>query len=141
MDVPKVMAGLKDLAGDLGLPFATRTHTYNSRRAQELGKWAEQQGQGDAFRDAVYNAYFAEGKNIANFDELTAICESLDLPQLDALRVLEEGHFAKAVDVDWKRARTIGVSSVPTHVYENRGLVGFQEYSVFQQLIRGRSLL
>ncbi|MDX2481310.1 MAG: DsbA family oxidoreductase, partial [Desulfuromusa sp.] len=59
MDVPKVMADLKKKAEGLGLPFQTRTHTYNSRHAQELGKWAEQQGQGDAFRDAVYYAYFA----------------------------------------------------------------------------------
>jgi len=141
MDVPKVMAGLKDLACSLDLPFATRTHTFNSRHAQELGKWAEQQGQGAAFRDAVYYAYFAEGRNIAKPDELTTICASLGLSASDALQVLEEGHFSKAVDADWKRARTIGVSSVPTHVYENRALVGFQEYSAFQQLIRSGSLV
>ncbi len=140
MDVPKVMADLKKLAEGLGLPFQTRTHTYNSRHAQELGKWVEQQGQGDAFRDAVYYAYFAEGRNIAKPGELTAICASLGLSAPDALQVLEEGRLAKAVDGDWERARTIGVSSVPTHVYEHRALVGFQEYSAFQQLIRGRSL-
>ena len=137
MDVPKVMADLKDLAGSLGLPFATRTYTYNSRRAQELGKWAEQQGKGDVFRAAVYTAYFAEGRNIAKPDELTAICETLDLSVPDAVQVLESGRFSASVDADWHRARSIGVSSVPTHAYKNRMLVGFQEYTAFQQMIRG----
>ena len=135
MDVPQIMAGLKDLAGTLGLAFATRTHTYNSRRAQELGKWAELQGQGDAFRAAIYAAYFAKGRNIADFDELTAICDTLDLSAQEARYILEEGLFSAAVDNDWNRARTIEVSSVPTHFYKNRRLVGFQDYSAFQQLV------
>ena len=136
MDVPKVMARLKDLAGTLGLPFATRTHTYNSRRAQELGKWAEIQGRGDAFRKAVFRSYFAEGRNIASLDELTTICRALDLSVSDALQVLDGSDFAAAVDSDWERARNIGVTSVPTHIYENRILVGFQDYSAFQQLVK-----
>ena len=137
MDVPKVMADLKNLAGSLGLPFATRTHTFNSHHAQELGKWAEQQGRGDAFREAIYCAYFAEGRNIAKPGELIAICETLDLSVPDAAQVLEDGRFSASVDADWHRARSIGVSSVPSHVYKNRMLVGFQEYSAFQQLIGG----
>lgn len=137
MDVPKVMADLKNLAASLGLPFATRTHTYNSRHAQELGKWAEQQGKGDAFRAAVYSAYFAEGRNIAKPDELIAICERLALSVPDAVQVLESGRFSTSVDADWERARSVGISSVPTHAYKNCVLVGFQEYPAFQQLIRG----
>ncbi len=135
MDVPKAMAELKELAGCLGLPFATRTHTYNSRRAQELGKWAEQQGQGDIFRKAVYAAYFAEGRNISKIEELIKICESLHLSTAEALQILDEGVFSAEVDSDWERARAIGIRSVPTHSFGGRTLVGFQDYSMFQQLI------
>jgi len=136
MDVPQAMARLKDVAETLGLPFAMRTHTYNSRRAQELGKWAETQGRGDVFRKAVYNAYFAAGRNISKFDELMAICESLGLSATDAMQVLTERRFSNAVDSDWQRSRTMGVTSVPTHIHQNRILVGFQEYAAFQRLIR-----
>ena len=140
VNVPKVMADLKKMAEGLGLPFVQRTHTYNSRHAQELGKWAEQLGQGGAFRDAIYRAYFGEGRNIAKVSELIAICESLDLSSVDAVQVLDEGRFSAEVDADWDRARTVGISSVPSHVYENRVLVGFQEYPAFQQLIKGSLL-
>ena len=137
IDVPSVLARLKQVADSLELPFGARSHTYNSRRAQELGKWAEQQGRGDAFRAAVYRAYFVDGRNIAQPAELTAIVAALGLPVEEAQQVLDEQMFASAVDADWQRSRELGVSSVPTHSYENRILVGFQEYAAFRQLISG----
>ena len=137
IDVPSVLARLKQVADSLELPFCTRTHTYNSRRAQELGKWAEQQGRGDAFRAAIYQAYFAEGRNIAKTTELATIVAALELSVTEAQQVLNEQTFASAVDADWQRSRNLRVSSVPTHHYESRTLVGFQEYAAFRRLISG----
>ncbi|NIP49262.1 MAG: dithiol-disulfide isomerase, partial [Gammaproteobacteria bacterium] len=51
--------------------------TYNSRLAQELGKWAEQMEKGDAFHDAVFKAYFADGLNIADANILADIANSI----------------------------------------------------------------
>jgi predicted DsbA family dithiol-disulfide isomerase len=135
IDVPSMLNRLKQVADSLELPFCARTHTYNSRRAQELGKWAEQQGQGDAFRAAIYQAYFAEGRNIAKPTELAAIVAELGLSVTEAQQVLNEQMFAGAVDADWQRSRSLGVSSVPTHHFESRALVGFQEYAAFRRLI------
>ncbi|MBD3163069.1 MAG: hypothetical protein GF346_11645, partial [Candidatus Eisenbacteria bacterium] len=39
---------LKELAAAEGLPMGERTHTYNSRLAQELGVWAEEHDRGEA---------------------------------------------------------------------------------------------
>lgn len=135
VDIPKVMAELKVLATDLGLPFGQRTHTYNSRRAQEIGKWAEQQGRGDDFRAAVYRAYFADGKNIADLDVLVEICRELGLSPSEARLVLEQRLFASAVDDDWQRVLQFGVASVPSHVYQNRLLVGYQPADKLKQLL------
>ena len=135
MDVPRVMTELRNLAQGLGLPFGMRTHTYNSRLAQELGKWAELQGRGDDFRAAVYHAYFAEGRNIARQDALLDLCQSLDLPLAEARKVLEERLFSSAVDDDWQRAYQLGVRSVPTHIYQQQALVGFQDYAAFKRLV------
>ncbi len=135
INVSSVLARLKQVAESLGLPFSARTHTYNSRRAQELGKWAELQGRGDAFRAAVYRANFVDGRNIAKPAELTSIVAALGLSVTEARQVLNEQTFASAVDADWQRSRNLGVSSVPTHHYEGRVLVGFQEYAAFRRLI------
>jgi len=136
-DIPNLMARLRQVAGELGLPLSDRTHTYNSRRAQELGKWAGEQGRGDAFRDAVYRAYFVEGKNIARVEVLSGIAEGIGLDPVEAEQALREERYAAAVDADWHHARELGVSAVPTVVYGNKGLVGFRPYGDFRELLTG----
>jgi predicted DsbA family dithiol-disulfide isomerase len=81
------MKGLMDAEG---LPYGQRTHTYNSRLAQELGKWADAQPGGEALHDALYRAYFVDTRNIGDPDVLVAVAESVGLPGAAARRVLEE---------------------------------------------------
>jgi len=137
IDVPAAMRRMKTVAAELGLPLGDRTRTYNSRNAQELGKWAEQQGVGDLFKTAIYHAYFVEGRNIAKTDELGGIAESIGLSAPQALLALKQKDFAATVDADWARCRELGVTSVPSHIYQNRSLVGFQDYPAFNRLITG----
>jgi predicted DsbA family dithiol-disulfide isomerase len=95
-----VKARLKKVANELGLPLGDRKKTYNSRLAQELGKWAESQGKGDAFHNAVFRAYFVDGKNIAKIPLLVDVAKSLDFSGSDAQKVLETRSFKEAVDSD-----------------------------------------
>ena len=74
-----------DLMRAEGLPYGERTHTYNSRLAQELGKWADTQPGFDAIHDVLYSAYFVEDRNIGDIDELVALAQSVGLPA-DAAR-------------------------------------------------------
>ncbi len=80
------------------LPFGDRKMTYNSRLAQELGKWAESKDKGHEFHNASFRAYFVDGKNIGKVDVLVEVAESVDLSGKDALKVLQERTYRKAVD-------------------------------------------
>ena len=133
--VVAMQARLREVASAEGLPIAERTRTYNSRRAQELGKWAESQGKGDSWRRAVYHAFFVTGRNIALVDELAGIAKSIGLSAEDALAVLAAGDYAAAVDADWRRARELDVNAVPTHLCAGRRLVGFSSYDSFVRLL------
>ncbi len=133
--IKAMQARLRQLAAAEGVPLAERTRTYNSRRAQELGKWAEEQGRGDAFRLAVYRAFFVEGRNIALVDELVGITEAVGLPGEEAREVLATRSFAAAVDADWQRARGLGITAVPTHLCAGNRLEGFSSYDHFVRLI------
>jgi predicted DsbA family dithiol-disulfide isomerase len=134
-DIEAMMQRCKQVAAELDLPFGERTHTYNSRRAQELGKWAEDQGAGEAFHMAVYHAYYVDGCNIALPDKLAGIAESVGLDPDVALLTLDKGRYATHVDDDWKRAKEFGISSIPTIVYQQHALVGFQLYAHYRRLI------
>ncbi len=137
MDIEGMLLRLKRVANELALPFGDRMHTFNSRKAQELGKWAEEMGAGEAFHQAVYRAYFAGGKNIAEKAVVVAIAESVGLDPEKALQVVEDGRYASAVNADWQRAGELGVTAVPTMVYKNRQLVGFQPYDACRKFIGG----
>ena len=122
-------------AAEEGLPMAERTRTCNSRRAQELGKWAEELGRGEAFRQGVFRSFFVAGRNIARVEELVPIAEAAGLPANEARQVLATGRQAAAVDADWRQARELGITAVPTHLCAGRKLVGFSPYADFVRLI------
>ena len=118
-----------------GLPYGERTHTYNSRLAQELGKWAETQPGGAAIHDALFRAYFVDARNVHDVDVLLDVTGSVALPVDEARAVLEERRFRKAVDDDWAKSRLYGVTGVPTFVAGRTGVVGAQPYEVIENLL------
>ena len=126
------MKGLMDAEG---LPYARRTHSYNSRLAQELGKWADTQPAGAAIHDKLYQAYFVEGRNIGDVDLLVEIAASVGLPAAEARAVLAERRFKDAIDADWEKSHRYGVTGVPTFVADRYGVVGAQPYQALEQLV------
>ena len=131
------MQRMKTLMDAEGLPYGRRTHTYNSRLAQELGKWADTQPGGGAIHDALYRAYFVEGRNIGDLDLLVEIAQRRSgLPAEEARAVLDERRFKDAVDADWAEIPPLwGVTGVPTFVADRHGVVGAQPYEVLEQLV------
>ncbi len=136
IDIPQMVAHLKQVAQALELPFGDRLMTYNSRLAQELGKWAEEMGKGERFHDAVFRAYFADGQNIGDIEILVDIARSVGLKGAAARGVLKAGLFKQAVDADWSRAHASGISAVPTFWMGGQSLVGAQPFNAIAKFIR-----
>ena len=113
IDLEAVHLEMQQRMAHEGLPYGARTMTYNSRRAQELAKWAEQERGDHAIHNALYQAYFVDNVNLAEINSLVGLATRLGL---------------SAVDADWDRSRALGITSVPTFVTKNRGLVGARSY-------------
>jgi predicted DsbA family dithiol-disulfide isomerase len=118
-----------------GLPYGERTMTYNSRLAQELGKWADTQPGGDAFHDAMFRAYFVEARDISQPAVLLEIVGEVGLSAAGAREALEKRTFKAAVDADWELSRRYGVTGVPTFVVGRHGVVGAQPYEALEALV------
>ncbi len=132
-DAYQRMKGLMDAEG---LPYGKRTHSYNSRLAQELGKWADTlPGGGDKLHDAFYRAYFVDARNIGDPDILIEIVEAAGLDGAAAREVIETRRFKDAVDADWAKSAQYGVTGVPTFVAGQRGVVGAQPYEMLERLV------
>ena len=121
------MKGLMDAEG---LPYEKRTHTYNSRLAQEIGKWADTEhgDNSDAVHDGFYRAYFVDRRNVAEEDVILDVVKAAGLPVEDAKKVLETRSYKDAVDADWAKSHQYGVTGVPTYVCNGYGVVGAQPY-------------
>jgi len=130
-------ARLQQIAALEGVELTSRSRTSNSRRAQELSYWAEAQGRGDAFRRAVYRAFFVAGRNIGRIEELAAIAATVGLDGAAAATVLESGSQAVAVDADWQRAHELGIRGVPAYLCNGRLMTGFRGYEDYLRLLKG----
>jgi predicted DsbA family dithiol-disulfide isomerase len=135
LDPEAMYQRMKTLMDAEGLPYGRRTHTYNSRLAQELGKWADTQPGGGAIHDKLYRAYFVDARNIGDPDILVEIAESVGLDGSEARRIIEERVFKDEVDADWQKSAVYGVTGVPTFVAARYGVVGAQPYEALVQLV------
>ena len=135
-EIQSMKQHMSALMTEENLAYGNRSHTYNSRLAQELAKWGESFPEGEALNLKLFEAYFAEGRNLAEPDVLLDVAEVAGLPLETAEEVIRQRSFRDAVDTDWKRAHELGVTGVPTFVSGNRGLVGAQPYEALVQLIQ-----
>jgi predicted DsbA family dithiol-disulfide isomerase len=135
-DLDAMHARMKGLMDAEGLPYNQRTHTYNSRLAQELAKWADGQPGFEKIHDALYRAYFVDGRNIGDIDVLVGIAQSVGLSPDAAREVLTQRTFKEAVDRDWQQSRRLGVTGVPSFVAGSYKVVGAQPYEILAELIR-----
>jgi len=130
-----MIQGLQKQATQLGLPLGSITKTFNTRSAQELGLWAEEQGKGDAFHRAAFKAYMVEEQNLASREVLLNLAESVGLSTAEADAVLKNRTYQEHVDSEWNLARKYKIHAVPTLVFEGRKLVGAQPYDKIFEFI------
>ena len=136
VDIDAMYTRMKGLMEAEGLPYGKRTHTYNSRLAQELGKWADTKSDGDMIHDALYRAYFVDAKNIGDVEILVGVAKSVGLPEDEAREVLEQRTYKSVVDADWTKSRQFGVTGVPTFAAGGYGVVGAQPYEALEELVK-----
>ena len=119
-----------------GLTYGDRSMTYNSRLAQELGKWAETQAGGDAIHMALFRAYFVANRNIGQIDVLVKVAESIGLDTGQARQILEQRTYRAQVDKDWQYSYATGITGVPAFLAKNQIVVGCQPYAVLERFVK-----
>jgi predicted DsbA family dithiol-disulfide isomerase len=141
MDVNAAIARLKPLMDGEGLEYPTHIEgrrQYNTRRAQELALWAGEHGtaeQLDALHDRLFRAYQVENLDVGDVDVLERLATEVGLDGAAARASLDRGEYRQPREDAWALARQMGVSSVPTYVVGQRGVVGAQPVEVLQQLL------
>lgn len=126
---------MKNLMIAEGLAYNDRTHTYNSRLAQEVGMWAESQMMADNIHDKFYQAYFVEGRNIGDIEVIIEIIKSIGLDEDEGRAIIAERRYADGVDSNWTKSRNNNIYGVPTYAIDGHTLGGAQPYNVLQEFM------
>jgi predicted DsbA family dithiol-disulfide isomerase len=108
-----------------------------SSRAALIGeKYAETQGKGPQYHDAVFRAYWQRANDISDVDVLAEIAQSIGLEHEAFLAALQDELLSARVDADIDEAYSYGLTGVPALIFGQRYLVsGAQPYEVLRQVV------
>lgn len=108
----------------------------NSFDAHRMIQFAKSQGLGNQLEEALFQAYFTEGKNIGDINDLLNIGVSIGINKSDLQIVLESEEFTEEVQKDISEAQQIGIKGVPFFVFDRKYVIsGAQPISVFIETI------
>ena len=133
------MDALRPLAQELGLALRVPPAPARTRKAHEAAAFAAARGVGPAIRDAVFAAYFGEGRDIGRIDVLVELGAALGLDASELKVVLDVDTLAPRIQAEQDAARGAGVEGTPTVVAgtgdEARWLVGARPYAELRAAI------
>jgi predicted DsbA family dithiol-disulfide isomerase len=132
-------AAIGDRAAALGfeMRMGDSSRIYNTFDAHRLLHWAELEGRQAALKQALFDAYFTDGKNPGDVDTLVALAGRVGLDEARARQVLESGEFTAEVRERERFYTGQGIHSVPAIVINDRHLIsGGQPPEVFEQALR-----
>jgi predicted DsbA family dithiol-disulfide isomerase len=121
----------------LGIRFSRgRTWSSNSHLALEAAEFAAGQGRAMEFHRAMFKAYFDDLEEIGAIETIVRVGEGVGLDPEGLRESLEGGQYRKLVDEGIRWSREMGVSGVPTFVFDEKyGVVGAQDYSVLESMM------
>ncbi len=118
-----------------GLEINTGPFGVDSRPALVGAKFAEAQGVGETFHDAVFRAYWQDAKNIEDLGVLAGLATAVGLDRDQFLDALDDPKYQQAMLADVQQAFQYGLSGVPALVYNNKYLVsGAQPYELLAEV-------
>ena len=110
---------------------------YNTFDAHRLLHWAELEGRQLPLKQALFRAYFTEGRDPSNHDVLTAVAGEAGLDEAAARDVLTSGRFVDEVRAAEQLWRSRGIQAVPSVIVDGKYLIqGGQPPEAFEQALR-----
>ncbi|MGF6773766.1 putative DsbA family dithiol-disulfide isomerase [Paraburkholderia sp. GAS199] len=136
MDAQVTAAGL---AGGVHFHYDTVARTPNTRLAHRLMQFAQQRNDARAtgsLYEALFAAYFAQGRDIGALDTLAAIAAEQGFDADDVRAYLLSDSGEREVDAARARSSQLGVQAVPTILIDGTAISGAQPPVVFVNALR-----
>lgn len=117
---------------DLDYANAIPVNTMTAHRLIKYAKAAATPAQVDDLIQRLYQAYFSEGKSVADHAALQAIAAAVGLEVEAVAAVLNSDQYADEVQADIHAAANLGIRGVPFFVINQKyAISGAQPYEAF----------
>jgi predicted DsbA family dithiol-disulfide isomerase len=140
---PEQMAGSREAirarGAQLGFTFdmSKRGRIYNTFDAHRLLHWAESTGKQKALKEALFTAYFTEGRNPSDHQVLEDVAANVGLDRDRARQILASDEYAAEVRAQEQLYLKNGIHAVPAVILNNRYLVqGGQPVEAFERALK-----
>ena len=128
---------VSNIAKEIGLDFNSKdTIVANSFNAHRLIQLAKTKRLGNEVEEALFEAYFMEGKNIDDKETLIKTGVSIGLAESEVKEIFTSDSFEKEVRQDETQAQSLGINGVPFFVLNNKYAVsGAQSPETFLDVL------
>jgi predicted DsbA family dithiol-disulfide isomerase len=109
--------------------------TPNTMSGHRLLWWAEQRHQQDALSEALFKAYFTEGRDVGRQDVLVEVASETGLPKAEAAAFLDSVIGTKEISEEVNKGLELGLEGVPFFVVNGvPALTGAQDPKAFSRV-------
>jgi predicted DsbA family dithiol-disulfide isomerase len=131
---PLIKAGQED-----GVPyhFEKITRTPNTLDAHRLLRWAMVESKQPEIAEALFMAYWSEGRDVGDHQVLAEIAEAHGMNPEGVLKALASEQDKIEVLAETSQAQKMGVTGVPTYIINRKyGVVGAQSAALLAEQIK-----
>lgn len=128
---------MSGIAKEVGLQYnfdtAIINNTLNAHRLLHLAQKNDLQNE---TKEALFVAYYTQGKDVGDTETLVAIGENVGLPAYEIRTMLQSDEYINEVQLDQYRAQQVGAQGVPFFVFNNKyAISGAQPTDTFAEVL------
>lgn len=119
--VSQMLAQVTETAKQSGLEYnLDKAVMVNSQKAHRLIQFAKTRNLGDEIEERLFQAFFTEGKNIADNETLIQLGVDAGLDENELQTALTDEKYKQLMNKDVQEARSLGVTGVPFFVFDRK---------------------
>jgi predicted DsbA family dithiol-disulfide isomerase len=138
-DIERNGEAIRARGAALGFQFNMhkRGRIYNTFNAHRLLHWAELEGKQEALKNALFTAYFTQGRDPSDHAVLIEVATQVGLDATRASEILNSDEFSADVREREKFYIDRGIQAVPSVIINDQHLIqGGQPAEVFERALR-----
>jgi predicted DsbA family dithiol-disulfide isomerase len=138
-DIERNREAIRARGAAVGFEFnlQKRGRIYNTFDAHRLLHWAEMEGKQEALKNALFAAYFTDGRDPSDHAVLVDLAQQVGLDAKRAAAILKSDEFSVEVRAREKQYTDRGIQAVPSVIINDQHLIqGGQPAEVFERALR-----